>query len=256
MSEKYLPRFDGKVIVVTGSGGGIGTAIAQRFARESGQVVVTDSNVEGAEATTKSIVDEGLKAVTMIADISNRDACYKLIEDTVAKFGKIDVLINNAGINRRGPLMELTDEDWDLTLQVNVTSMFHLCRAAIPHMIKAGGGAIVNTASQWGLHPAPGHIAYNVSKSAVASFTQNLARDYAPQKIRVNAVCPGEIGTPMLQKAAERKGLTFADFDKMVPFGRIGRPDEVAALMAFLASDEAEFMCGSLVEITGAQPVA
>jgi NAD(P)-dependent dehydrogenase (short-subunit alcohol dehydrogenase family) len=256
MSEKHLPRFEGKVIVVTGSGGGIGTAIAQRFARESGQVVVTDSNVEGAEATTKSIVDEGLKAVTMIADISNRDACYKLIEDTVAKFGKIDVLINNAGINRRGPLMELTDEDWDLTLQVNVTSMFHLCRAAIPHMIKAGGGAIVNTASQWGLHPAPGHIAYNVSKSAVASFTQNLARDYAPQKIRVNAVCPGEIGTPMLQKAAERKGLTFADFDKMVPFGRIGRPDEVAALMAFLASEEAEFMCGSLVEITGAQPVA
>ena len=256
MSEKYLPRFAGKVIVVTGSGGGIGTAIAQRFARESGQVVVTDTNAQGAEATTKSIVDEGLKAVTMIADISNRDACYKLIEDTVAKFGKIDVLINNAGINRRGPLMELTDEDWDLTLQVNVTSMFHLCRAAIPHMIKAGGGAIVNTASQWGLHPAPGHIAYNVSKSAVASFTQNLARDYAPQKIRVNAVCPGEIGTPMLQKAAERKGLTFADFDKMVPFGRIGRPDEVAALMAFLASDEAEFMCGSLVEITGAQPVA
>ena len=256
MSEKYLPRFEGKVIVVTGSGGGIGTAIAQRFARESGQVVVTDTNVEGAEATTKSILDEGLKAITMIADISNRDACYKLIEDTVAKFGKIDVLINNAGINRRGPLMELTDDDWDLTLQVNVTSMFHLCRAAIPHMIKAGGGAIVNTASQWGLHPAPGHIAYNVSKSAVASFTQNLARDYAPQKIRVNAVCPGEIGTPMLQKAAERKGLTFADFDKMVPFGRIGRPDEVAALMAFLASDEAEFMCGSLVEITGAQPVA
>jgi NAD(P)-dependent dehydrogenase (short-subunit alcohol dehydrogenase family) len=152
--------------------------------------------------------------------------------------------------------MELTQEDWDLTLAVNVTSMFHLCQATIPHMIKAGGGAIVNTASQWGLHPAPGHIAYNVSKAAVASFTENLARDYAPQKIRVNAVCPGEIGTPMLQKAAERKGLTFADFDKMVPFGRIGRPDEVAALMAFLASDEAEFMCGSLVEITGAQPVA
>lgn len=192
----------------------------------------------------------------MVADISKRDACYKLIEDVVSKFGRIDVLINNAGINRRGPLLELTDEDWEVTMAVNVTSMFHLCRATIPHMIKAGGGAIVNTASQWGLHPAPGHIAYNVSKAAVASFTQNLARDYAPQKIRVNAVCPGEIGTPMLEKAAERKGLTFADFDKLVPFGRIGRPDEVAALMAFLASEEAQFMCGSLVEITGAQPVA
>lgn len=257
MSQKeYLPRFAGKVVVVTGAGGGIGTAIAQRFARESGQVVVTDTNAEGADATTSSILAEGLKAETIIADISNGEACRKLIDEVITKFGKIDVLINNAGINRRGPLLELTQDDWDQTLAVNITSMFHLCQAAIPHMINAGGGAIVNTASQWGLHPAPGHIAYNVSKAAVASFTENLARDYAPNKIRVNAVCPGEIGTPMLQKAAERKGLTFADFDKMVPFGRIGRPDEVAALMAFLASDEAEFMCGSLVEITGAQPVA
>ncbi len=256
MTDKYLPRYENKVIIVTGAGGGIGTAIAQRFAREGGQVVVTDSNAELANETTASIVAEGLKAVTMVADISSRDECYKLIADVEAQFGKIDVLINNAGINRRGPLMELSDEDWDLTMQVNVTSMFHLCRAAIPNMIKNGGAAIVNTASQWGLYPAPGHIAYNVSKAAVASFTQNLARDYAPHKIRVNGVCPGEIGTPMLQKAAERKGLTFADFDKMVPFGRIGRPDEVAALMAFLASEEAEFMCGSLVEITGAQPVA
>ena len=257
MSQKeFLPRFAGKVVVVTGAGGGIGTAIAQRFARESGQVIVTDTNAQGAEATTESILAEGLKAKTILADISSGDACRKLIDDVIAEFGKIDVLINNAGINRRGPLLELTQDDWDQTLAVNVTSMFHLCQAAIPHMIQNGGGAIVNTASQWGLHPAPGHIAYNVSKAAVASFTENLARDYAPQKIRVNAVCPGEIGTPMLQKAAERKGLTFADFDKMVPFGRIGRPDEVAALMAFLASDEAEFMCGSLVEITGAQPVA
>ena len=257
MSQKeYLPRFAGKVVVVTGAGGGIGTAIAERFAREGGQVIVTDSNEQGANETTAGIIGEGFSAATYLADISSGEACRKLVADVISDFGKIDVLINNAGINRRGPLMELTQEDWDLTLAVNVTSMFHLCQATIPHMIKAGGGAIVNTASQWGLHPAPGHIAYNVSKAAVASFTENLARDYAPQKIRVNAVCPGEIGTPMLQKAAERKGLTFADFDKMVPFGRIGRPDEVAALMAFLASDEAEFMCGSLVEITGAQPVA
>lgn len=257
MSQKeYLPRFAGKVVVVTGAGGGIGTAIAERFAREGGQVIVTDSNEQGANETTAGIIAEGLAAATYLADISSGEACRKLVTDVISDFGKIDVLINNAGINRRGPLLELTQEDWDLTLAVNVTSMFHLCQATIPHMIKAGGGAIVNTASQWGLHPAPGHIAYNVSKAAVASFTENLARDYAPQKIRVNAVCPGEIGTPMLQKAAERKGLTFADFDKMVPFGRIGRPDEVAALMAFLASDEAEFMCGSLVEITGAQPVA
>jgi 2-hydroxycyclohexanecarboxyl-CoA dehydrogenase len=249
-------RFTDKVVVVTGAGGGIGTAIATRFASEGAQVVVTDVVTANAQETTDAITAQGDLATCMPADISDPAACAALIEDVVQRFGRIDVLVNNAGINRRGPLLELTPDDWHMTMRVNVDAMFYLCRAAIPHMIEQGGGAIVNTASQWGLYPAPGHIAYNVSKAAVAAFTQNLARDYAPMKVRVNAVCPGEIGTPMLQKAAERKGLTFADFDKMVPFGRIGRPDEVAALVAFLASDEAAFMCGSLVEITGAQPVA
>ena len=249
-------RFTDKVVVVTGAGGGIGTAIAARFGSEGAHVVVTDANVEGANATVTQITAYGGSAIALTADISDGAACRDLIADVVKRYGRIDVLVNNAGINRRGPLLELTEDDWHTTMKVNVDSMFYLCRAAIPHMIEQGGGAIVNTASQWGLYPAPGHIAYNVSKAAVAAFTQNLARDYAPHKVRVNAVCPGEIGTPMLQKAAERKGLTFADFDKMVPFGRIGRPDEVAALVAFLASDEAAFMCGSLVEITGAQPVA
>ncbi len=249
-------RFADKVVVVTGAGGGIGTAISQRFASEGAQVIVTDSHLENANATVALIHADGDRAVAIGADISQGDECRTLIDTVMADFGRIDVLVNNAGINRRGPLLELSEDDWHTTMAVNVDSMFYLCRAAIPHMMTQGGGAIVNTASQWGLHPAPGHIAYNVSKAAVAAFTQNLARDYAPHNIRVNAVCPGEIGTPMLQKAAERKGLTFADFDKMVPFGRIGKPSEVAALVAFLASDEAAFMCGSLVEITGAQPVA
>jgi 2-hydroxycyclohexanecarboxyl-CoA dehydrogenase len=170
--------------------------------------------------------------------------------------GRIDILANNAGINRRGNLLALTEDDWHASFAVNPNSMFYLCRAVIPHMIEAGGGAIVNTASQWGLYPAPNHIAYNVTKAAVASFTQNLARDYAPHKIRVNAVCLGEIHTPMLEAGVRRAGKTIADLDRLVPFGRIGKPEEVAALVAFLASDEAQFMCGSLVEITGAQAVA
>ncbi|WP_248446863.1 SDR family NAD(P)-dependent oxidoreductase [Sinorhizobium meliloti] len=249
-------RFEDKVVIVTGAAGGIGRAISARFATEGATVIVTDMNGEGAEATVAQIVNDGGKARAFASDISNAEGCRAIIENVIATDGRIDVLCNNAGINRRGNLLSLTPEDWRLSFAVNVDSMFHLCQAALPHMIEAGGGAIVNTASQWGLCPAPNHIAYNVTKAAVASFTQNLARDYAPNKVRVNAVCPGEIHTPMLEAGVKRSGRTIADLDKLVPFGRIGKPEEVAALVAFLASDEAAFMCGSLVEITGAQAVS
>ena len=249
-------RFEGKVVVVTGAAGGIGSAICQRFASEGARVVVTDVNADGAAATTLGLRDAGGQARSFTAEIGTVEGCRAVIADVMAHEGRIDVLCNNAGVNRRGNLLSLTPEDWDLSFAINIDAMFHLCQAALPHMIAAGGGAIVNTASQWGLYPAPNHIASNVTKAAVASFTQNLARDYAAQKIRVNAVCPGEIHTPMLEAGVKRSGRTIADLDKMVPFGRIGRPEEVAALVAFLASDEAAFMCGSLVEITGAQAVA
>lgn len=249
-------RFKDKVVIVTGAAGGIGGAISACFASEGARVIVTDMNGEGAEATVAQMVSEGGKARAFASDISTAAGCRAVVENVMATEERIDVLCNNAGINRRGNLLSLTPEDWRMSFAVNVDAMFHLCQAALPHMIAAGGGAIVNTASQWGLHPAPNHIAYNVTKAAVASFTQNLARDYAPDKIRVNAVCPGEIRTPMLLAGVKRSGRTIADLDKLVPFGRIGKPEEVAALVAFLASDEAAFMCGSLVEITGAQAVA
>lgn len=249
-------RFQDKTVIVTGAAGGIGSAIAARFAQEGAVVIVTDVNGEGAEAAAEAIRATGGRARAFAADIVTAEGCQSIIADVMAFEGKIDVLCNNAGINRRGPLLSLTAEDWRLSFAVNVDAMFHTCQAALPHMIAAGGGAIVNTASQWGLYPAPNHIAYNVTKAAVASFTQNLARDYAPQKIRVNAVCPGEIHTPMLEAGVKRSGRTIADLDRLVPYGRIGKPEEVAALVAFLASDEAAFMCGSLVEITGAQAVA
>ena len=249
-------RFQDKVVVVTGAAGGIGTAIARRFASEGARIAVTDVNAEGVEGTAASLRAEGGRARGFAADISKADGCKAVVADVLAHEGRIDVLCNNAGINRRGALLSLTAEDWDLSFAVNIDAMFHLCQAVLPGMIAQGGGAIVNTASQWGLYPAPNHIAYNVTKAAVASFTQNLARDYAPQKVRVNAVCPGEIHTPMLEAGVKRSGRTIADLDRLVPFGRIGKPEEVAALVAFLASDEAAFMCGSLVEITGAQAVA
>jgi NAD(P)-dependent dehydrogenase (short-subunit alcohol dehydrogenase family) len=251
-----MSRFEGKVAIITGAGGGIGSAIAARLASEGAHAVVTDMNAELAAKTVAEIDAAGGRASSIVADISQGAACRKLIADVVGTHGKVDILCNNAGVNRRGNILAITEDDWRLSFAVNIDAMFHLCKAVVPHMIEAGGGAIVNTASQWGLHPAPNHIAYNVTKAAVASFTQNLARDYAPNKIRVNAVCPGEIHTPMLEAGVKRSGRTIADLDKLVPFGRIGKPEEVAALVAFLASKEAEFMCGSLVEITGAQAVA
>ncbi|MFJ3523014.1 SDR family NAD(P)-dependent oxidoreductase [Pseudomonas sp. NPDC090203] len=251
-----MKRFADKVVIVTGGGGGIGSAICQRFADEGATVVVTDMNKDAAQAVVNDITGKHGSAVAIAADIASGDACRDLVRQVFEQYGRIDVLANNAGINRRGNLLSLTEDDWHASFAVNLDAMFHLCRAVLPHMIAAGGGAIVNTASQWGLYPAPNHIAYNVTKAAVASFTQNLARDYAPDKVRVNAVCPGEVHTPMLEAGVRRSGRTIADLDRMVPFGRIGKPEEVAALVAFLASDEAQFMCGSLVEITGAQAVA
>lgn len=249
-------RFTDKVVLVTGAAGGIGSAICQRFADEGARVVLTDVNADGLEAELRALRETGGEASAVAGDIATAAGCRAIVEAVLAKQGQINVLCNNAGINRRGDLLSLTEEDWSLSFAINVDAMFHLCRAVLPGMIAQGGGTIVNTASQRGLHPAPAHIAYNVTKAAVASFTQNLARDYAPHRVRVNAVCPGEIRTPMLEAGVARSGRTVADLDRLVPFGRIGKPAEVAALVAFLASDEAAFMCGSLVEITGAQAVA
>ncbi|MGR4068460.1 SDR family NAD(P)-dependent oxidoreductase [Billgrantia sp. C5P2] len=251
-----MSRFQGKVAVVTGGGGGIGSAICRRLAAEGAVVVVADRDEKLAAVVREEIEASGGLAVEMVADVAEEGDCTRLIGSVVERYGRIDVLVNNAGLNRRGDITEVSVEDWHTSFDVNLHLMFYLCRVAVPYMCDAGGGAIVNTASQWGLHPAPGHIAYNVTKAAVVSFTKSLARDVACHNIRVNAVCPGEICTPMLVSGLEKTGRTVEELERLVPFGRIGKPEEVAALVAFLGSDEAPFLCGGAVEITGAQAVS
>lgn len=251
-----MQRFISKNVIVTGGAGGIGEAICRRFASEGAQVWIVDSNASLAASLAESIREQGGSAQWRAVDLASATEITAFVAEVKSQGSCIDVLINNAGINRRGPLLELSEEDWHSTFTVNLDALFHMCRAVLPQMIAQGGGAIVNTASQWGLHPAPGHIAYNTSKAAVAAFTLNLARDYAADKVRVNAVCPGEVRTPMLESNLARSGRTLDDLNALVPFGRIGEPEEIAATMAFLASDEAPYLCGALIEITGAQAVA
>lgn len=249
-------RFVDQVCLVTGAVGGIGSAIVHRLSAEGALVQVADLDEDAVTRAVEEIVRAGGRAEPCAFDLTDAESATAAVEAVVARHGRLDVLINNAGINRRGALLELGPDDWAATFAVNVDAMVHLCRAALPTMVTAGQGAIVNTASQWGLFPAPGHVAYNTSKAAVVAFTQNLARDYAPAGVRVNAVCPGEIYTPMLEANLARSGRTRADLDALVPYGRVGLPEEVAALVAFLASDEAPYLCGAAVEITGAQAVA
>jgi NAD(P)-dependent dehydrogenase (short-subunit alcohol dehydrogenase family) len=182
-----------------------------------------------------------------------------LIADAEAKFGGIDILVNNAGIIPRGTILETTDDMWFSALDVNLTAVFFLCRAAIPQMQRAGGGAIVNTSSTWGLYPGPGHVAYCTSKAAVAALTKNLARDHAADGIRINAVCPNEVNTPMLRSGFLRRGIdpdnAVAELGKTVPLGHIAEPAEIADVIAFLASQDARYVCGATVEVTGAKAV-
>lgn len=250
-----MERFEGQTAVVTGAGGGIGTEIARRFAREGAHVIVCDATLESAQRTVDLITAADGSASPAAFDVAEPGEVTAFARDVLTERGRIDVLVNNAGINRRGSLLDISDDDWHATMSVNLDSMYFMCRAFLPSMVDAGRGAIVNTGSQWGLSPAPGHIAYNVSKAAVISFSQTLARDYAPVGVRVNVVCPGEILTPMVEAGLTKKGIAVADLAAKVPYGRLGRPEEVAALVAFLASDEAAYMCGSVVEITGAQAV-
>jgi len=239
-------QLDGKKALVTGASGGIGQAIVKRFQAEGAIVCGTD-RVEGA-------------ADHFIAgDLMDVSFCEILPAKAADTMGGLDILINNAGIITRGDITKATDEDFERTMKINVEAPFRLCRAAIPIMAEAGGGAIVNTSSCWGVHPGPNHPIYVMSKAAIASLTQCLGMDHAHQNIRVNAVCPNEVNTPMIRTGFETRGLdpdkAISELNASVPLGRIAEPEDIADVVLFLASDQSRYMCGALVEVNGGKPV-
>lgn len=201
-------RFDDKKVVITGATGGIGQALVELFASEGGQVLFRIAARKTAcSDLSAALKRKGLKTLYVAGDLRQKTYCEALISNAVEQLGGIDILINNAGIIPRGNILETNDDMWFSALDVNLTAVFFLCRATIPHMKRAGGGAIVNTSSTWGIYPGPDHVAYCTSKAAVAALTKNLGRDHAPDGIRVNAVCPNEVNTPMLRSGFIRRGI-------------------------------------------------
>ncbi len=253
-------RFKDKVVVITGGAGGVGQALVRLFAAEGARLMIADIDADGCRAMVEEARMPGAEAEYLAGNLREKEYCEALIARTIEHFGGVDILLNNAGIIPRGTIEETSDDMWFAAMDVNLNAVFFLCRAAIPHMKLRGGGAIVNTSSVWGTYPGPGHVAYCTSKGALAALTGNLGRDCAPLGIRVNAVCPHEINTPMIRSGFERRGIdpqeAIEELNKTVPLGRIAEPGDIADVIAFLASDQARYMAGACVEVTGAKPVS
>jgi len=247
--------FSGAAILVTGGTSGIGAAVARAFGDAGAAVLLTGRDPARGAEVVADIASDGGKAEFMAADITDKDACGHLIEAALDRFGRLDVLVNNAGIIHSGDAQQTTDEQWNETIAVNLTAAFRMSRAAIPAMRQQGGGAIVNIASDWALVGGRRAVAYCASKGGLLMMTKAMALDHAKENIRINAVCPTEIMTPMLTGEFRAAGITdeegLAAMAKVIPMGRVGTPEEVARAVLFLASDQASFMTGVGLPVDG-----
>ena len=243
-------ELSGKRALVTGAAGGIGLALVAALHAKGAVVAAADRDTSGVDA------DHHLPG-----DLLDHHYTDHLPHAAADVMGGLDIVLNNAGVITRGNVTETTDADYALSMGVNVDAPFRICRAAIPMMVETGGGVIVNTSSCWGgKAPGPNHAIYCMTKAAIASLTQCMGMDHAHQNIRINAVCPNEVNTPMLRTGFEIRGLNpdhaVSDLGKTVPLGRIAEPEDIADVVMFLASDASRYMTGTLVEVNGGKPVA
>ncbi|MHA1410346.1 MAG: SDR family NAD(P)-dependent oxidoreductase [Candidatus Odinarchaeia archaeon] len=240
-------RLKNKVAVITGSASGIGEASAKLFSREGAKIVVADLQVEKGKKVVEEINNSGGEAIFVKTNVADFNSVKNLVDTAVNKYGKINIMYNNAGI--AGPIgvaHEIDLDDWHRTLSINVSGVFYGSRAVIPQMIKQGGGVIINTASNWGFVAQPGWSVYHASKGAVVMLTKAMAIDYAKYNIRINAVCPGYVETPLLLKAVAESEDPEKEMEEM---GRLAKPEEIAYAALFLASDESSFAVGTCLII-------
>ncbi len=244
----------GKTALVTGGASGIGRATALLFAREGAGVCVVDRDARRGIDVAAAVAAEGGRAIFERADVTRSDDCRRAVVRTVRELGGLHVLFNNAGVIRRATVSDTSEEDWDRTMAVNVKSIYLMSREAIPVMAAAGGGTIVNAASDSGLVGCERAAAYCASKGAVVLLTKAMAVDHTGQNIRVNCVCPGDCDTPMLREEARQLSVParrFLEESAGNLFGRLSRPDEIARAVLFLASDASSFMTGSGLTVDG-----
>ncbi|WP_181703183.1 SDR family oxidoreductase [Chthonobacter albigriseus] len=246
-------KLAGKAVLITGGDSGIGRAVAIAFAREGADLVISYLNEhDDAQETARWVEKAGRRAVTVAGDVSEEANCRELVERTRAEFGKIDILVNNAAFQRtHEKLEEISAEEWDLTFRTNIHSMFYLSKAAVPHM--APGSAIVNTTSINSKDPSPNLLAYATTKGAIANFTVGLSGLLADRGIRVNAVAPGPIWTPLIPSTMPTEKVK--SFGENTPLGRAGQPAELAAAFVLLASDDGSYITGAVLPVTGGRPM-
>ncbi|OIJ42332.1 glucose 1-dehydrogenase [Massilia timonae] len=246
-------RLQDKATVITGGDSGIGRAVALAFAREGADVLISylDEH-DDAKETARLVEEAGRRAILVPGDIADRAHCRAIIDKAVAEFGRIDVLVNNAAFQMsHDSLDEIPDDEWDYTFKVNITAMFHLCKAAVKHM--APGSSIINTTSINSDNPKPTLLPYATTKGAIANFSAGLAQLLADKGIRVNSVAPGPIWTPLIPSTMPPEEVE--NFGSQVPMKRAGQPKEVAPVFVMLASDEASYISGARIAVTGGTPI-
>jgi NAD(P)-dependent dehydrogenase (short-subunit alcohol dehydrogenase family) len=239
-----------RVVLVTGGGSGIGRAIAERFAREGARIVVADRNAAGAEETTARIAAAGAEALAVEADVANAAAVAAMVARANERFGRVDVLINNAGLSAGDDILTFDETTWDLNLDVVLKSVFLCSKAVLPGMLERRWGVILNIASVNGL-TGIGEEAYSAAKAGMVNLTQNMAVKYGARGVRVNCIAPGTIRTPIWQPRVARDPQVFERLARWYPLGRVGEPEDVASAALFLASDEAAWITGVVLPVDG-----
>ncbi|MFZ0419563.1 MAG: SDR family NAD(P)-dependent oxidoreductase [Candidatus Sulfotelmatobacter sp.] len=247
-------RLENKAALITGGTSGIGEATAVLFAKEGAKVAITGRNEKRGEAVAERILSDGGEAIFIRADVRKAEECRHAVEETLRAFHHLDILFNNAGVFVPRTIVDCTEEEWDLQMDVNLKGTFLMSKAALPSMIEQRCGVIIHNSSGWGIAGGDAAVAYCASKGGVVLLTKAMAIDHGRQGIRVNCICPGDVETPMLPEDARMRGLKWEDYLAGCanrPMGRIGTADEIAKAVLFLASDDSSFMTGAALVVDG-----